>query len=155
MKQRIYIDTSVFGGYYDEEFAAFTRPLFERIINKYYILLYSTVTQEELVNAPNNVKELVSHLKVDFTEFLEPNDEAIELANEYIAAKVVGQTSFIDCLHIAMATIYHADFLVSWNSKHIVNVSRIMGYNSVNIRKGYKQLDIRSPRELMIYEDDN
>ena len=29
MKQRLYIDTSVFGGYFDEEFSEFTRPLFE------------------------------------------------------------------------------------------------------------------------------
>jgi hypothetical protein len=33
MKQRIYVDTSVFGGYFDSEFAEFTFPLFERIKN--------------------------------------------------------------------------------------------------------------------------
>ena len=155
MKQRIYLDTSVFGGYYDDEFEEFSRPSFERIINNNYILLFSTVTQDELENAPKEVKELVLHLKADFTEFLEPSFEAVDLAREYIAEKVVGKTSFTDCLHIALATINHADFLVSWNFKHIVNVQRIMGYNSVNIRKGYKQLEIRSPRDLMIYEDDN
>jgi hypothetical protein len=31
MRQRIYIDTSVFGGYYDGEFAEHTTPLFDRI----------------------------------------------------------------------------------------------------------------------------
>ncbi len=155
MKQRIYIDTSVFGGYYDNEFEEFTRPLFERIINRDYILLYSTITQDELENAPKDVRELVNHLKVEFTEFLDITDDAVDLAMEYIAEKVVGQTSYADCLHIALATINRADFLVSWNFKHIVNVKRIMGYNSVNIRNGYKQLEIRSPRDLMIYEDDN
>ena len=29
MKQRLYIDTSVFGGFFDEEFSVFTKPLFE------------------------------------------------------------------------------------------------------------------------------
>ena len=155
MKQRIYIDTSVFGGYYDNEFEEFTRPLFERIINKDCILLYSTITQDELENAPKDVRELVNHLKVEFTEFLDITDEAVDLAMGYISEKVVGQTSYADCLHIALATINRADFLVSWNFKHIVNVKRIMGYNSVNIRNGYKQLEIRSPRDLMIYENDN
>jgi hypothetical protein len=88
------------------------------------------------------------------TEYLETTGEAIDLANEYISEKVVGQTSFADCLHIALATIYRADFLVSWNFKHIVNIQRISGYNSINIKNGYKQLEIRSPREFIKYEND-
>lgn len=44
MKQRIYIDTSVFGGYFDEEFSAHAIPLFDRIEKNEFILLYSTVT---------------------------------------------------------------------------------------------------------------
>ena len=62
-------------------------------------------------------------------------------------------TSFAACLHIALATINNADYLISWNFKHIVNVQRIRGYNSVNIKKGYKQLKIRSPRDFITYED--
>jgi len=62
-------------------------------------------------------------------------------------------TSFADCLHIAIATIQRADILVSWNFKHIVNVTRIRGYNSVNIKLGYPIIDIRSPKEIIEYED--
>lgn len=155
MKQRLYVDTSVFGGYYDEEFEEFTKPLFGRILSDEFILLFSTVTQDELENAPIPVRELISHLKVEFTEFIEVTEETVELATQYISEKVVGQTSYTDCLHIALATIHRADFLVSWNFKHIVNVQRIRGYNAVNIKNGYKQLEIRSPRDLMTYEDDH
>ena len=154
MKQRIYIDTSVFGGFFDEEFAEHTIPLFDRLKNVEFTLLYSTVTEEKLESAPQKVKELVQSIKVDNTEFLEASSEAIDLASEYISEKVVGQTSFADCLHIALATINRADFLISWNFKHIVNVQRIRGYNSINIKNGYKQLEIRSPREFGKYEDD-
>ena len=153
MKQRVYIDTSVFGGYFDEEFSEQTISLFDSIRNSEFILLYSTVTQDELENAPENVKELVKSIKAEYTEFLETTDEAVDLATEYITQKVVGQTSFADCLHIALATISRADFLVSWNFKHIVNIERIRGYNSINIKNGYKQLEIRSPREFEKYED--
>jgi predicted nucleic acid-binding protein len=152
--QRLYIDTSVFGGHYDVEFAEFTVPLFERVKNGEFTTLFSTVTQEELENAPENVRELVQHLKIEYTELLEVTDEAVDLANEYIAEKVVGQTSYADCLHIALATINRADFLISWNFKHIVNVDRIRGYNAINIKNGYKQLEIRSPRDFVRYEDD-
>jgi predicted nucleic acid-binding protein len=153
MKQRIYIDTSVFGGYFDSEFAEHTIPLFERLANNEFVLLFSTVTQDELENAPENVKNLVKSMKTMNTEFLEISEEAVELATEYITEKVVGQTSFADCLHIAIATINRADFLVSWNFKHIVNVQRIRGYNSINIKNGYRLLEIRSPREFEKYED--
>jgi predicted nucleic acid-binding protein len=154
MKQRIYIDTSVFGGYFDEEFMEHTIPLFDRIHSGEYIILYSTVTQEELENAPERIKDLVKKIKVEQTEFIETTDESFDLASEYITEKVVGKTSFADCLHIALATINRADFLISWNFKHIVNIERIRGYNSINIKNGYKQLEIRSPREFSKYEDD-
>jgi len=150
-KQRIYIDTSVFGGYFDSEFEEFTKPLFDRIEKEEFIILFSPVTQDELENAPSRVRSLVTSLKSSQTEFLETTDEAVDLATEYIAEKVVGETSYADCLHIALATINRADLLVSWNFKHIVNIERIRGYNSINIKNGYKQLEIRSPRDLMNY----
>ena len=155
MKQRLYIDTSVFGGFFDEEFSEFTKPLFIRFQNGDFKLLFSTITQEELSFAPENVKILVKSIKAEITEFIETTDEVVDLATQYIIEKVVGQTSFDDCLHIALATINRADFLLSWNFKHIVNVQRIQGYNSINIKNGYKQLEIRSPRDFMTYEDNN
>ena len=155
MKQRLYIDTSVFGGHYDDEFAEYTVPLFERLNDGEFTLLFSTVTQEELITAPQLVKELVTKIKMEHTEFLVTNEEVVDLATEYITEKVVGQTSYADCLHIALATINRADYLISWNFKHIVNVQRIRGYNAINIKNGYKQLEIRSPRDFVSYEDDN
>ncbi|MCX6252062.1 MAG: hypothetical protein NTX61_15100 [Bacteroidetes bacterium] len=95
------------------------------------------------------------NIKVENTEFIETTEEAVELATQYILEKVVGQTSFPDCLHIALATINRADYLVSWNFKHIVNVQRIRGFNAINIKNGYKQLEIPSPRDFMTYEDNN
>lgn len=154
-RQRLYIDTSVFGGFYDDEFSEFTIPLFDRINSAEFILLFSTVTQDELENAPESVRNLVKQLKIDDTEFLETTDEVVDLATEYIEEKVVGQTSFVDCLHIALATIYRADYLISWNFKHIVNVLRIRGYNAINIKNGYKILEIRSPRDFAKYEDND
>jgi len=34
MIKRIYIDTSVFGGYFDKEFEKETKPFFDKIIEK-------------------------------------------------------------------------------------------------------------------------
>ena len=152
-KQRIYLDTSVFGGYFDDEFKEFTEPLFERIKNGEFKIVFSTMLETELEFAPEKVRDLVRKIENDDTEFVEETDDAVELANEYITENVVGKTSYPDCLHIALATINQADLLISWNFKHIVNIERIRGYNSINIKNGYKQLEIRSPRDLMNYGD--
>jgi hypothetical protein len=52
-----------------------------------------------------------------------------------------------------METINKADILVSWNFKHIVNVFKIRGYNAVNLKLGYSQIDIRSPKDIVSYEE--
>ncbi|SEF66616.1 PIN domain-containing protein [Halpernia humi] len=137
-KQRIYLDTSVFGGYFDDEFQEFTKPLFKRIKNGEFTIIFSTILETELEFAPKKVQELTRNIKSENTEFVEESAIAIELANEYISEKVVGKTSYSDCLHIALATINQADLLISWNFKHIVNIERIRGYNSINIKNGYK-----------------
>lgn len=81
MRPRIYIDTSVFGGYFDDEFAQYIFPLFERISKNEFLVLFSAVTQDELDNAPQMVKNLVRGLKTECTEFLDITDESVELAN--------------------------------------------------------------------------
>ena len=108
----------------------------------------------ELQNAPENVKQHFESLPKDYVEFVELTEEAFNLAEQYLAENVVGKTSADDCKHIATATIFKVDYLVSWNFKHIVNVFRIRGYNSINLRCGYSQLDIRSPKEIVYNEDD-
>jgi hypothetical protein len=84
---------------------------------------------------------------------LEITTESVVLADKYIEEKVGGQTSNSGCIHIAIATLNYADVLVSLNFKHIVNHRRIRGFNAVNFKFGHKILDIRSPREILEYED--
>ena len=153
MKQRIYIDTSVIGGYFDEEFKDATRELFRRFENNEITFVVSDLLDLELIGAPKNVRELPYKFSADKFERVELTDEAVVLADTYIAEKVVGKTSLEDCRHIAIATINKVDVLASWNFKHIVNLDRIKGYNSVNYRLGYPMIEIRSPKDLIHYED--
>lgn len=153
MKQRFYFDTSVFGGVFDKEFEEITLQLFERVKLSKIICIFSDLTETELVNAPVNVRDYFRLLPTESTERVEVNDEILTLASKYIEEKVVGLTSFDDCVHIATATICKADILISWNFKHIVNVYRIRGYNSINLRMNYPTLEIRSPKEIIEYED--
>lgn len=154
MKPRLYFDTSVFGGVYDEEFEEISTLLFEKVKLGQFICVYSDLSETELQNAPQRVKDFFTDLPKEHTQFVEVTEEAYELAQKYLDEKVVGKTSADDCRHIATATIHKVDILVSWNFKHIVNVFRIRGYNSINLRYGYSQLDIRSPKEIVYNEDD-
>ena len=152
MKQRIYFDTSVFGGAFDSEFDESTLQLFERVKLGKIICVYSDLTETELMKAPKNIIEYFKSLPKKYMERVEIDNDILTLATKYIEEKVVGQTSFGDCLHIATATIHKADILASWNFKHIVNVYRIRGYNSINLRMNYTSLEIRSPKEITEYE---
>lgn len=150
---RIYLDTSVFGGYFDTEFELWTKILFDKVIEGKYKVIYSKLVDIELTPAPEKVRTLANSLPLTQLELIEISDEAFELANQYLKENVVRKTSRSDCVHIALATLNNADILVSWNFKHIVNVNRIRGYNSVNYKFGHKILEIRTPREILEYED--
>jgi predicted nucleic acid-binding protein len=107
------------------------------------------LTESELKRAPEEVRIFFQSLDEKTLERIEINDAVLQLARKYMERKVVGETSFDDCVHIALATINKVDMLVSWNFKHIVNETRIPGYNSVNLLLGYNSIDIRSPRAIV------
>jgi predicted nucleic acid-binding protein len=155
MIKRIYIDTSVFGGYFDKEFAQETIPFFEKILEKRIKIIVSEILELEIYRAPDFVQDFFDSLPVDLIEKIELTDESRNLSEKYILENVVGKTSRADCQHIALATINKADVLASWNFKHIVNLERIRGYNSINFREGYQMIEIRTPKEIFSYENDN
>ena len=155
MTQHFYFDTSVFGGVFDEEFAELSAILFEKVRLGKIICVYSELSETELSKAPQNVKDFFNDIPNENKLLVEVTEDALALAQTYIAENVVGQTSFDDCIHIALATIHKVDILVSWNFKHIVNVYRIRGYNAVNLRLGYTTLEIRSPKDIVNNENEN
>ena len=150
-KLTLYVDTSVIGGYFDVEFEKETKILFNNLENSLYDIMFSTVTEDELLNAPKQVREFLNTIPESLKKKVELTEEAVLLADTYILENVVGKTSRDDCFHIALATIHKADILLSWNFKHIVNVFRIRGYNAVNLKLGYSQIDIRSPKDIINY----
>ncbi len=149
MRRRIYTDTSVIGGCFDAMFRTPSRLLFERFRDGADILILSDLTLAELGAAPGEVQEVVAAVGVDNIEEIDFNEEAADLADQYISAGVIGPASLADAQHIATATVNRVDVLVSWNFRHIVNLNRIQGYNSVNLREGYPLLEIRTPQEVI------
>lgn len=154
MKQRIYIDTSVIGGVYDEEFYESSKKLMIEFREGIKVAVFSDVTLLELTNAPEKVQKILEELPNEHKEYLALTNEARELADKYILAGAVTKKFHQDALHIAIATIGRVDVLSSWNFKHIVNLNRIRIFNAVNLTNGYPMLEIRSPREIINPDED-
>lgn len=68
MKQRFYLDTSVFGGVFDKEFDEASLQLFERIKLGEITCIYSKLTKTELVNAPKKVRSFFTDLPKESME---------------------------------------------------------------------------------------
>jgi hypothetical protein len=149
MIQRVYIDTSVVGGYFDEEFEFYTKLFFEKVEQGKFKVILSDILSTELQGAPDNVVAFFKSIPKKQIEYVDQTEDSIQLGEEYLNEGVVGKTSRTDCRHIALATLVNADILVSWNFKHVVNITRIRGYNSVNIKNGHRILEIRTPREIL------
>ncbi len=153
LTRKVYIDTSVVGGYFDKEFGHWTKLFFDAVHEGKFIIALSEVLFTELLNAPDHVKQVLNDIPDERKIVAEYNEEARFLAEKYMEANIVGQASLTDCRHIATCTISEIDILTSWNFKHIVNLDKIHFYNGVNLQNGYHTLEIRTPRELLSYEN--
>jgi predicted nucleic acid-binding protein len=149
---RIYLDTSVFGGCFDEEFAKESLRLIEEIMAGKFRLVVSKTVLAELVGAPACVRGEFEKIPKQRVETVGSNLEVEALKQAYLDAQVVGPASATDAEHIATATVAQADMIVSWNFKHIVHYEKIAGYLSVNMRLGYGAIGIFSPKEMVSHE---
>jgi hypothetical protein len=135
MRRRIYTDTSVIGGCLDAEFEESSQLLFDRFHSGQDVVIVSELTLLELEGAPNKVRDILEQVPSYHREDVEFTEAASELAERYIQAEVIGRASRLDA-----------------HFKHVVNLDRIQGYNSVNLRQGYPLLEIRSPLEVLSYD---
>jgi len=145
---RVYIDTSVIGGCLDQEFQEHSEQLFRDFKAGHYRPVLSDITIAELLQSPKEVESLLKHPGLRGAERVYLEAESISLAEAYISEGVVTDANRVDAQHIAIATVERVDILVSWNFRHIVKWSRIRAFNAVNLKSGYPELEIRSPREL-------
>lgn len=145
---RFYVDTSVWGGIQDAEFAEWTEPLFANARQGLYKLVLSDVTLAELQNAPPYVRDLPTSIPDSQLELVSITPVQLALADCYVRDGALPAKFHADAQHIAIASVLHVDSLLSWNFKHMVNFFRIRQYNAINAKQGYPLIDIRTPREI-------
>lgn len=149
--QRVYVDTSVIGGCHDAEFSLWSIGLMKDFRLGNLKPVVSSVVDAEIQDAPDKVKETYHELIEVDHEFLDVTDEAVTLADTYVKRGILTSKYAEDALHIALASVANVDVLVSWNFKHIVHFDKIRQFTAINIERGYKPLQIYSPREVTSY----
>lgn len=123
-------------------------PFFEQAKKGRFIIVISDVTLRELIPAPLRVRRLTESIPGSFLELVSLTEEQDILAQHYIKEGALTSKYETDAQHISIATILKVDTLVSWNFKHMVNFFRIKQYNSINLKFGYSEIDIRTPKEV-------
>ncbi|MFH1024096.1 MAG: PIN domain-containing protein [Planctomycetota bacterium] len=146
---RIYVDTSVIGGCLDDEFMDESRSLFEMAKKGDVTLPISDIVMDELELAPAAVQLVLESVPAESFEWVTQTEETWRLRNAYLEANVVGPAQFNDAHHVALATVFRADMIVSWNFTHIVHFDKMRRFNAVNLSEGYPPLEIHSPREVV------
>lgn len=152
-KIRVYLDTSVIGGCFDEEFAVSSNGLMKDFRLGHFVPVLSGVVAAEIEGAPTRVQEIYYEL-IDFgAEIVEVNEEVIRLLGLFRRAKILTEKFEKDMTHIALAIVHKVDILVSWNFKHIVHFDKIRQFNNAGKKAGYDSIAIYSPREVTNYEE--
>ena len=102
---KFYVDTSVCGGYDDDEFEEWTVPFFEQAKQGRFIIVLSDVTLREIEPAPPRIRELAQSIPDEHIELVSLTEEQDQLAQRYVQEGALTEKFKTDSQHIAMATI--------------------------------------------------
>ena len=149
---KVYADTSVFGGVFDEEFSEPSKKFFEEVQSGRFLLVTSAIVQAEIEAAPQKVCDFF-HQYAGLVDIAEISQKVLELRQAYLDANIVTINSLDDAAHVAVASVSKCQMIVSWNFRHIVHFEKIPKYNAVNTIMGYDHIDIYSPLEVIQYDE--
>ena len=149
-KHKIYLDTSVVNFLFADdapEKMDITKEYFDNFIklNVYNHFISEIVINEIERTQDNDHRNRLLKVIKDYnieTIIVEPEEEIISLANQYLDDNIIPQKKIEDALHVAVATFNEIDFLLSWNYKHLANVNKEKQFEIVNLKNGY----LKSPR---------
>lgn len=152
-RQKIYIDTSVWNVALEtnRDHSKITNEFLNSFfLNKDCTFIISELVETEVSAAYDLRKQELLRLLNKFKpEIVLLNNQAIYLANKYIQQNLIPKKFTDDAIHIAIASVYHCNFLASWNFKHIVRAKVIQGVHIINLNEGYGLLEIVSPEQFM------
>lgn len=150
MKLSLYLETSVVGAYLDNG-EPFRRDLtirwWEHELAEYQPFV-SPLVRRELERVPEPHR--TGYLKlIEPLKNLELVEEALMLAEGYISRGIFHRKYLADALHVALASVYKIDYLVTWNFGHLANVRKQARIRVFNVSAGFFVPMIVTPEFLI------
>ena len=154
-KESVYLETSVVSYYTSRPsrdvialaHQEITRKWWDKEIDNYHVFISEYVTDEAAAGAPDLAKKRLEAL--ERFEELDKGSEITKLSNEYMRVISLPEKVRLDTLHIATASFYELDLLLSWNCKHIVNGHFVPIITKINEKYGLKTPYICTPEAVM------
>ncbi len=156
MKEKVYLDSTIPSYYFDQReslnaFAEITRRWWEEMTDDYELYLSDAVLQElNSGNYPrkNEIIELVS--TIPLLPLIPDLEQVVEF---YIANYVMPRSLVGDAVHLAYASYYDIQYLLTWNCNHLANANKRKHIRVINGRLGLSTPEIVTPLELFKEED--
>lgn len=152
---RVYLDTSVVNFVFADdapEFRQITVDFFARYAVAYDLYISNVVLLEiERVAEASHREKLLAVIRENHVNLLPADrlDEIRELAEHYLTRGIVPPAKMNDALHVAYATVYTMEVILSWNFRHLANVNKEAKIQAVNLELGYRHpLRLLSPLEV-------
>ncbi len=141
---KIYLDTSILSAYFDMRKPArqlMTQKWFQNDLKNFSAFISTLVLEEINAHSDEAVKdEMLSLINRNAIQVLEIDDVVLKIAAAYRKKVIPQETN--DSIHLAVATYYKLDAVVSWNFKHIVNLKTIKSIHDVNQLEGLTPVEI-------------
>ena len=154
-KLRLYLETTVFNYYFDEDRSGHedVLRLFEAIRSGRFEVYTSDLVVRELEKAQEPKRsKMLSLIEDHKPKILENSSKVKHLGQLYIEKGVIPASHLFDSLHVAIASVYELDCIVSYNFHHINrNKTRFMTA-SINKEEGYSGIMIVTAEEVLSYE---
>ena len=121
--------------------------------NYFELLISEVVSRECAIGHPDAVKARL--LILASTKFLPETREIMDLAKQLV--EPIGplpRKADADAAHIAFASVYECDYLLTWNFKHIANASLQPALYKIVESYGYQSPILCTPEQLLTRHGD-
>jgi predicted nucleic acid-binding protein len=157
VSETVYVETSIFGHLTarptDNLILAANIKITQDWWNDYsklFVLYASEVVEDEAARGdPAIAAQRLSLLQS--LMLLELTEEALELAQAFLSQSNLPPKASNDALHMALATVYGLDYLLTWNCKHMANAQIQRKLSQISSGLGYVLPVICTPYELIEY----
>jgi predicted nucleic acid-binding protein len=150
-KSKIYLDTSVLSVLHDkrdQKLHQATRNFWKFLSN--YEIYISQIVIDEISITPDKSKKMLLERTIEDFVVLEINNEVENLVKEYMRQCLVPEKDKSDAYHVAVATVYKSEYLVTWNLEHLAKEITRHKVIAVNLLQGYKEVRIVTPYDLLL-----